>query len=283
MKKNVSFLSIGLMLAVLAACDQSSISSISPEDMVLIPAGEFIMGTDSKGANADQKPAHTVYLDAFYIDKHEVTNAEYEEFILAGGYKKREFWTEEGWNFIQKFQFDADEWHQIETPLQYGENSVSTDPNHPVIGVSWYEANAYAAWAGKRLPTEAEWEKAARGTDGRIYPWGNEMNFSKLSYFPHIIKLQAVGSFPEGASPYGVMDLAGGVWEWCADWYDDSYYPQSPRRNPTGPDKGEYRVLRGGGWDSIRLQLQTSYRYYDKENRRTYNIGFRCVRNTSER
>ena len=282
MRKYVSFLAIGLILTVLAGCDQSSVSSVPPEDMVLIPAGEFVMGTNSEGANADQKPAHTAYLEAFYIDKHEVTNAQYEEFILANGYKKRAFWTEEGWNFIQKFQFDADEWHQIETPVQYGENSVSTEPDHPVIGVSWHEANAYAAWAGKRLPTEAEWEKAARGTDGRIYPWGNRMDFSKLSYFPHVIKLQAVGSFPEGASPYGVMDVAGGVWEWCADWYDDSYYSQNPRKNPTGPDKGEYRVLRGGGWDSIRLQLQTFYRYYDKANRRTYNIGFRCVQDTPE-
>ena len=283
MRKSVSFLSIGLILAVLAACDQSSASSVPPEDMVLIPAGQFIMGTNSKEANTDQKPAHTVYLDAFYIDKHEVTNAQYEKFILAGGYKKREFWTEEGWNFIQKFQFDADEWHQIETPLQYGENSVSTEPDHPVIGVSWYEANAYAAWAGKRLPTEAEWEKAARGTDGRIYPWGNETDFSKLSYFPHVVKVQTVGSFGNGASPYGVLDMAGSVWEWCADWYNESCYPQGSRKNPTGPDDGEYRVLRGGGWDSIRLQLRTSYRYYDKENRRAYNIGFRCVQDTPER
>ena len=282
MRKCVSLLFIGLILTVLAAYDQSSVSSEPPEDMVLIPAGEFIRGTDSEQANTDQKPAHQVYLDAFYIDKYEVTNAEYEEFILVGGYKKREFWTEEGWNFIQKFQFDADEWHQIETPLQYGENSVSTDPNHPVIGVSWYEANAYAAWAGKRLPTEAEWEKAARGTDGRIYPWGNEMDFSKLSYFPHATKVQTVGSFANGASPYGVLDMAGSVWEWCGDWYGEGYYSQSPQKNPKGPDKGEYRVLRGGGWDSIRLQLRCSYRYYELAGRRTYNVGFRCVQDTVE-
>ena len=275
MRKSVGFLLVGL--AVLAACDRSSVSSELPEDMVLIPAGEFIMGTDSEQANADQKPAHQVYLDAFYIDKHEVTNAQYEEFILAGGYKKREFWTEAGWDFIQKFQFDASEWHQIETPLQYGGNSVSTEPDHPVIGVSWYEANAYATWAGKRLPTEAEWEKAARETDGRIYPWGNEMDFSKLSYFPHVTKVQVVGSFPDGASPYGVMDMAGSVWEWCSDWYAENYYPQSPRKNPKGPDQGEFRVLRGGGWDSIRLQLRCTYRYYELESRRTYNVGFRCV------
>ena len=275
MRKSVSFLAIGLILVVLAACDQSSVSSVPPKDMILIPAGEFIMGTDSEEANADQKPAHQVYLDAFYIDKHEVTNAQFEAFIVDGGYQNRKLWTEVGWDFIQK--------NQIKTPLQHGENSVSTDPAHPVIGVSWYEANAYATWAGKRLPTEAEWEKAARGTDGRIYPWGDEMDFSKLSYFPHVIKVQTVGSFANGASPYGVLDMAGSVWEWCSDWYNESYYLQGSRKNPKGPDGGEYRVLRGGGWDSIRLQLRTSYRYYDQENRRTYNIGFRCVQDAPEK
>ena len=273
MRKGVSFLSIGLILAVLAACDQSSVSSVPPEDMVLIPAGEFIMGTDSEQANADQKPAHQVYLDAFYIDKYEVTNAQFEGFIVNGGYQDQKLWTAEGWRFIQK--------NQIKTPLQHSENSVSTDPDHPVIGVSWYEASAYATWAGKRLPTEAEWEKAARGTDGRIYPWGNEMDFSKLSYFPHVTKVQTVGSFAKGASPYGVLDMVGSVWEWCADWYNESYYPQGSRKSPKGPEGGEYRVLRGGGWDSIWLQLRTSYRYCDKEDRRTYNIGFRCVQDTT--
>ena len=283
MRKSAVYLSAGLILMMVAACERLSVASEPPKDMILIPAGEFIMGTDSEEANADQKPAHRVYLDAFYIDKHEVTNAEYEEFILAGGYKKKEFWTEEGWDCIQKFQFGGDEWHQVETPLQYGENSVSTDPDHPVIGASWYEANAYANWAGKRLPTEAEWEKAARGTDGRLYPWGNKMDFSRLSYFPHVTKVQTVGSFPSGASPYGVLDMAGSVWEWCTDWYNENYYSQNPQRNPTGPDSGEYRVLRGGGWDSIRVQLRTSYRYYEKENRRTYNIGFRCVQDIPDR
>ena len=259
MRKSAVYLSAGLILTIVAACERFSVASEPPKDMILIPAGEFIMGTDSEEANADQKPAHQVYLDAFYIDKHEVTNAEYEEFILAGGYKKKEFWTEEGWDCIQKFQFGGDEWYQVETPLQYGENSVSTDPDHPVIGASWYEAKAYANWAGKRLPTEAEWEKAARGTDGRFYPWGNEMDFSRLSYFPHVTKVQTVGSFANGASPYGVLDMAGSVWEWCTDWYGESYYSQSPQKHPTGPDKGEYRVLRGGGWNSIRLQLRCPY------------------------
>lgn len=263
------------MIAILASCNQPSASTDAPEGMVLVPSGEFIMGTDSEQANPDQRPAHTVYLDAFYIDKHEVTNAQYEEFILAGGYQNKKFWTKDGWDFIQK--------HQIQSPLKYGQNSVSTEPEHPVIGVSWYEASAYAMWAGKRLPTEAEWEKAVRGTDRRIYPWGNEMDFSKLSYFPHSTKLLKVGSFPAGASLYGVMDMAGSVWEWTADWYNETYYSQSPLKNPKGPNNGMYRVLRGGGWDSIRLQLQCIYRYYDKEDREMYNIGFRCAKDARNR
>ena len=275
MRKYVSFLFIGLVLVVLAGCDQSSVSSVPLEDMVLIPAGEFIMGTDSEGANADQKPAHTVYLDAFYIDKHEVTNAEYEEFILSGGYKSKKLWTKKGWNFIQN--------NQIQAPLKYRQNKISTEPDQPVIGVSWYEADAYAKWARKRLPTEAEWEKAAKGTEGHVYPWGNEIDFSKLNYFPHVTRVLAVGNFPQGASPYGVMDMAGNVWEWTTDWYSESYYGSLPRTNPKGPGNGEYRVLRGGAWDSIRCQLQCTYRYYEKESHQNYTIGFRCAKDPSEK
>ena len=270
-----SLILIVYFLLTVVGCSKETEGQI-PDDMIIhIPAGEFIMGTNSEEANNDRKPTHTVYVDEYYIDKCEVTNAQYEEFILAGGYQHKTFWTEVGWDFIQK--------NQISTPLKYGRNSVSTEPDQPVIGVSWYEANAYATWAGKRLPTEAEWEKAARGTDRRIYPWGNKMVFSKLKYFPHSAKLLTVGSFPAGASSYGVMDMAGSLWEWTADWYGATYYAQSPEKNPKGPDDGEYRVLRGGGWDSIRLQLQCTYRYYDKENRRTYNIGFRCAKDAQNR
>ena len=274
MRKCVSLLFVGLILTVFPVCERFSIASESSRDMILIPAGEFIMGTDFEGTNADQKPAHPVYLDAFYIDKHEVTNAQFEAFIVDGGYQNRKLWTAAGWNFIQK--------HQIKTPLHHGQNSISIEPDHPVIGVSWYEANAYAAWVGKRLPTEAEWEKAARGIDGRTYPWGNEIDFSRLNYFSHHEKILRVGSFLSGASPYGVLDMAGSVWEWCADWYGESRYSQSPQKNPTGPNKGQYRVLRGGGWNSIRLQLRCSYRHYDREDRRAYNIGFRCAQDATE-
>ncbi len=274
MRKCVRLLFVGLILTVFLGCERFSVASESSRDMILIPAGEFIMGTDSEGAKVDQKPAHRVYLDTFYIDKHEVTNAQFEAFIVDGGYQNRKLWTAAGWNFIQK--------HQIKAPLHHGQNSVSMEPDHPVIGVSWYEANAYATWAGKRLPTEAEWEKAARGTEGHVYPWGNEMDFSRLNYFPHHEKILGVGSFPSGASPYGVLDMAGSAWEWCADWYGENGYSQSPQKSPTGPNKGEYRVLRGGGWDSIRLQLRTFYRYYDKADRRAYNIGFRCAQDATD-
>ena len=261
-------------IMVLNACDQYSGRTVNPAEMVLVSRGEFIMGTDREWVNVNQSPAHRIFLGAFYIDKHEVTNAQYEEFILSDGYKNKKFWTKEGWDFIQK--------SNVESPLNYKRNNIAPEPDHPVIGVSWYEANAYSKWAGKRLPTEAEWEKAARGAEGRLYPWGSKMDFSKLSYFPHVTKILEVGSFPEGASAYGIMDMAGSVWEWTADWYSANYYKQSPKRNPKGPANGKYRVLRGGAWDSIRAQLQCTYRHYEKERRQTYTIGFRCVANAND-
>ena len=269
MRACVGFLSVWIVIACLTACNQPFEHIGVPEDMILIPAGEFTMGTDSSQANSDQRPAHRVSLAAFYIDKYEVTNAEYEEFILADGYKNKKLWTEKGWDFIQK--------SDVKTPLKYNRNKIATEPDQPVIGVSWYEANAYAKWTGKRLPTEAEWEKAARGNDRRLYPSGSKMNFSRLNYFPHGTKLFSVGSYPSGASAYGIMDMAGSVWEWTADWYSANYYKQSLGTNPEGPANGEYRVLRGGAWDSIRAQLQCTYRNYEKESRQTYTIGFRCT------
>ena len=237
-----------------------------PKGMVLVPAGEFTMGTDDPQAAADQRPARNVYVDAFYIDKHEVTNAEFEEFLLADGYNTRKYWTKEGWDFIQKERFiyvnPARQTYKIDKPLGFGQNSVSTAPDHPVIGVSWYEASAYAKWAGKRLPTEAEWEKASRGTDSRIYPWGNTFDFLKLNYFPHHDKLSPVGSFPEAASPYGVLDMAGSVAEWCAD----------------GANGEDTRTIRGGGWNAIRLHVRCTHREPQPPTYRYYTLGFRCAK-----
>ncbi len=236
-----------------------------PEGMVLVPEGEFTMGTDEDNAPDDQHPERKVQVDAFYMDIHEVTNAQFNEFILADGYNKRQFWTKDGWDYIQKerffFSYPGRIKYRIDKPLGFGENHISTDPDHPVLGVSWYEASAYAKWVGKRLPTEAEWEKAARGTDARLYPWGNEFDFSKLKYFPHHEKLEPVGSYPDGASPFGVMDMAGSLAEWCAD-------------NIHGKDT---KVVRGGGWNSIRLHLRSIHRVTHPPTYRYYNIGFRCV------
>ena len=235
-----------------------------PKGMVLIPAGEFTMGADDPQAPDDQRPARKVNVNAFYIDKHEVTNAQFQEFILADGYNKREYWTKEGWDFTQKkrsyYNYPTKKTYRIDKPLGFGRNVISIAPDHPVIGVSWYEAAAYAKWAGKRLPTEAEWEKAARGTDARIYPWGNKFDFSKLNYFPHHEKLSPVGSFPDGASPYGVLDMAGSVAEWCTD-----------------NDK-ETKIVRGGGWNAIRLQLRCVHREAQPPTYQYYNLGFRCAK-----
>lgn len=241
-----------------------------PEGMVLVPAGEFTMGTDDPNAPDDQRPARKVNVDAFYIDKHEVTNAQFQEFILADGYKTRKYWTKEGWDFIQKERYlyidIARVPYRIESPLGFDRNIVSTEPDHPVIGVSWYEASAYAKWAGKRLPTEAEWEKAARGTDARLYPWGNKFDFSKLNYFPTYKKLSPVGSYPEGASSYGVLDMAGSVAEWCADSLQD----------------GNIKVVRGGNWSSIRKNLRCPSRVKKSPSYRYYTVGFRCTKSIKE-
>ena len=205
------------------------------EGMVLIPAGEFTMGLSE--AKKDYSPEHRVYLDAFYIDRHEVSNVEYEKF--DAGHRR---------------------------------DPASECDDCPVTNVSWSEADAYAQWAGKRLPTEAEWEKAARGPEGHLYGYGNE-------YRKELARVDApaavrVGSYP--ANGYGLHDMLGNVWEWCVDYYDTDYYPQSPEKNPPGPARGTGRVVRGGASSNgrevhlaVRTRSNPSYRYR--------SIGFRCA------
>ncbi|HIE28389.1 TPA: PEGA domain-containing protein [Candidatus Poribacteria bacterium] len=226
-------------------------------EMILIPAGEFIMGSPEGEGDDDEHPQHTVFLDAFYIDKYEVTNAQYKQFMDATGHKAPEYWNDERYN----------------------------QPNQPVVGVSWYDAVAYCKWAGKRLPTEAEWEKAARGTDGREYPWGNEWDSLKCNSEiggDGYEYTAPVGSFPDGASPYGVMDMAGNVWEWVADWYDSNhyYYSRSPQQ---GPDSGSHRVLRGGSWvNAVQLSsLRCADRDWFNPNYWNNISGFRCAQDVT--
>jgi formylglycine-generating enzyme required for sulfatase activity len=217
-------------------------------EMVLVPAGEFTMGSNEYD---DEKPPRRVYLDAFHIDKYEVTNAQYRRFIQATR------------RAAPSYEYDA------------RFNGVT----QPVVGVSWHDAAAYCGWAGKRLPTEAEWEKAARGTDGRKYPWGEAWDASRANADDSKLgRTTPVGSYPSGASPYGVHDMAGNVFEWVADWYAADYYQRSPERNPQGPDSGQSRVVRGGSWLISPIILRASVRISSSPGNRYNYVGFRCAR-----
>jgi formylglycine-generating enzyme required for sulfatase activity len=213
---------------------------------VNIPAGEFEMG--NKGNYPDQK-AHKVYLDSFEIGKFEITNRQYAQCVRAG--------------------------------ICAGSTAIQAGRDlHPVTNVTWYEAQAYCRWVGGRLPTEAEWEKAARGTDRRIYPWSeNSIDCAKANYQSGCVgDTSPVGSYESGKSPYNLYDMAGNVWEWANDRYDKNYYQISPASNPQGPDAGQYRVLRGGSWNNIKDVARASLRSWYTPVNSSYDVGFRCAR-----
>ncbi len=239
--------------------------------MVYVPAGEFLMGSTDADIDAilagckdckrdgyiSEQPQHKVYLDAFWIDKTEVTNAQYKKCVQAGACKAS----------------------------AYASDSTYNADTQPVVGVDWSNAQAYCQWAGRQLPTEAQWEKAARGTDGRIYPWGNQAATCEYAVMDDGSGVGCgkgnaawlVGSKPKGASPYGALDMAGNVWEWVADWYDSQYYASSPPRNPQGPSSGEYRVLRGGSSDDVARHVRGAYRVVSHPWLWYTYWGFRCV------
>jgi formylglycine-generating enzyme required for sulfatase activity/CHAT domain-containing protein/Flp pilus assembly protein TadD len=223
---------------------------------VYVPAGVFSMGLDAGGF--DEKPQHEVELDAFWIMQTEVTNEQYEKCVVA--------------------EVCSPPFHP-----EWGEDDFwAVYDRHPVIHVTWEQAATYAEWAGGRLPTEAEWEKAARGSDGRRYPWGNTTpTAQRLNYNDEVGDTQPVGSYPDGASPYGALDMAGNVWEWVADWYAEDYYATSPRDNPTGPVDGERRVLRGGAYNSVLYDVGVYYREGAAVTDRSDTFGFRVVQETA--
>jgi formylglycine-generating enzyme required for sulfatase activity len=250
--------------------------------MVYVPAGEFEMGSEVGERN--EFPLHSVYLEAFWIDQTEVTNAMYAAFLNEQGNQ-----AENGAAWFAAEDEDA----LIErSGGQWAPKNGYAD--HPVIEVTWYGAQAYCQWAGRRLPTEAEWEKSARGEDGRTYPWGDIFDCRKGNFDDERILDDDVvpggercdgfertapgGSFPQGASLYGALDMAGNVWEWGADWYDADYYANSPPENPQGPSSGENRVLRGGSWETNSiLFVRTADRHGSYPTSTEYHIGFRCA------
>lgn len=237
-----------LCSAAFAAEESPQVKAKDGSEMILIPAGEFTMG--SNDGEASEKPAHKVYLDTYEIGKYEVTVAQYRKFCRATG---------------RAMPVEAPPW--------------GWKDDHPIVNVSWFDAEAYCKWAGGRLPTEAEWEKAARGTEGRTYPWGNTWDKNKCANYGLGLKsTAAVGSYPSGASPYGCMDMAGNVWEWSADWHGEHYYSASPARNPKGPGSGKYRVLRGGSFYNSDSNNRCAFRLTDYPYDYYFTNGFRLAR-----
>ena len=235
------------------------VEQAAPADipMVEIPAGEFAMGLDGMQALEDERPMHRVWVGHFSMDLHEVATAQYAEFLTAT--------------------------HRLE-PWQWNTVDLSQHGDRPVIGVDWSDADAYCRWKGKRLPTEAEWEKSARGMDGRLYPWGNQVprkglaNFALGARFSYSQVLMPVQSYELGKSPYGLYHMAGNVWEWVEDWYAVNYYEVSPERNPQGPEEGQFRVLRGGSWSDLPKYLLTYGRFKLPPETRNSYTGFRCAK-----
>jgi formylglycine-generating enzyme required for sulfatase activity len=290
----VRLLLIQLCLLLTIGYQLSALAAPPPGDMVLIPAGEFMMGTpaDSDGL-PDEQPLRMVDLSAFWIDRHETTNALYEQYVRTTGYP------------APANASPASTLWEHNVPLPGIEQ-------HPVVNVSWLDAVAFCRWAGKRLPTEAEWEKAARGPDARTYPWGNEWDFNKANSASFWVKRTVdfanstewdafwikgagaaiskekgvkgeiltlpVGSFASGASPYGALDMAGNAAEWVQDWYNPNYYRMASVPDPQGPERGAIKAMRGGSWLKPAISLRTTDRDWGTMDSRPSGTGFRCAR-----
>jgi formylglycine-generating enzyme required for sulfatase activity len=249
-------------------------------DYVYVPAGTFRMGDDSSLTR--ERPAHAVDLGAYYISKFEVSNREWKKFRDDPGHDDPKFWP--NGRVVPRDQVPY--WTQANN---HGGGTPGSD-DYPVIGVNWDAAAAYCAWLSAktgeryRLPTEAEWEKAARGTDGRRYPFGNSIERSQANYVggQTLDTVMPVGSFSGSPSPYGAFDMAGNVMEWCQDWYGRNYYAVSPRKNPTGPATGAYRVVRGGSFFVEVSDLRVTSRSMAWPSFQAHRmIGFRPVRDLS--
>jgi len=240
--------------------------------MVYVPEGEFEMGTSDEQRdrlieeniwdhwNLYEQPIHTVFLDAFWIDQTEITNGQYALCVADGACQER---------------------YSVESATRTSYFGNPEFKDYPVIYVDWYMAEAYCAWAGRRMPTEAEWEKAARGTDGRTYPWGEGIDSTLANYGGtgcETCDTTAVGSYPNGASPYGALDMAGNAYEWVADTFDNTYYANSPSENPQGPSFDGQRVIRGGSWHGVVNSVRSASRYRFRAGYLDFpSMGFRCA------
>ena len=249
-------------VATVAPRDYSIYKTIVGDDgreMVQIPEGPFTMG--SKDGDPDEAPEHQVYLRTYYMDKKEVTQAEYERFVKM---------TKRGKPFIPVFEDDQ---------------AKILKPELPAMGMSWADAEAYCKWAGKRLPTEADWEKAGRGEGKRRYPWGDDFGSGHANVdgdedgFKY---LSPPGSFESGRSLYGLYDMTGNVAEWVADTYSEQYYQKTPYRDPLGPEDGQHKVIRGGSWRETHHNARLSKRFQAKMWRTDTTIGIRCAKDADE-
>ena len=284
-------INIVLFLGIMPSMSQTIVND-GYGDYVLVPQGTFQMGDNYNEGDPDEVPVHTVNVDAFFIGKYKITNGEYEKFIEDNGYTTENFWRAGGFGV---YGHEPRFWND----MRFKGGGIPGNENFPVVGISWFEAMAYCRWLSSktgmtyRLPTEAEWEKAARGTDQRRFAWGDEIDGSYANYEhsgdPFEKGLTPVGFYDgmshdgfatnSNVSPYGAYDMIGNVWEWCSDWYGGSaFYMNSPLDNPRGPDSGSSRVLRAGGWvDSAYYHRAANRNSSFPENRNPIQ-GFRCVR-----
>ncbi len=227
---------------------------LNQREMVLVPAGDLRMGSNSPG-HEEENPEHKVRLKPFYLDRHEVTNMQYKDFVDVAGHR---------------------------TPVHW---QNGTFPNgkadHPVVNVSWEDARVYAEWVGKRLPTEAEWEWAARGTEQREYPWGKQCTPDFANYANAEGKTTSVTKYPKGASEFGLLDMCGNVGEWVSDWFEEKYYARSPESDPQGPPEGSIKVYRGGGYHTNRMDIRAAARHSANPTVYQEYIGFRCAMDVS--
>ena len=257
-----------------AVPDSPEAMRFSPKDnmpLVYVPAGEFQMGSTGQdpGADIDEKPQHSVFLDAFWIGQTEVTNAMFAVFLneMGNQVEEKAVWLNAAAREAQIVQSQSGSWQP-----------KARFEDHPATLVTWYAARAYCAWAGGRLPTEAEWEKAARGSDGRIFPWGDEIDCNRANYLDcQSTGSLPIGSRPAGASPFNALDMTGNVWEWVSDWHAPDYYASSPSENPFGPETGSAKVVRGGSWLFDAKHARAANRRSDGPLITKPDYGFRCV------